>query len=187
MKLQILFLACGALLLGSLGALLAPWLQPGSVAPGVTAAGIRRVAVGMTPTQVLAKLGRPYWFSSTKGSGTHLITCRDASAQLTVQVADTTDVTGLFRRAVADTAMHVCDRQDERKHDRRSTLTYTQPGGLLRDYPMLWIHFDRLGRVSEVYAREYAVDDPCIYSLSADAQQNFAADDALRRLFDSGR
>lgn len=185
MKLSLLFVLCGS----SLGWLLWSWCWAGTVAPGVTAAGIRRVRPGMTPNQVTAILGRPYRFSSIKGSNTHYAaTCADfAATQLEVELTDTTDIAGLFRRVAADTTVHSCDTHDERKHDRNSTFAYSQPGGPFRTYPMLWVHFNQQARVSNVCAKEYAADDHCIYALAADTIGNMLDQTALIRLFDSGR
>lgn len=143
----------------------------------------------MTPGQVTAILGRPYRFTSSKGSTTHYTaTCADfAATQLELSLTDTTDIAGLFRRVAADTTVHRCDAHDERKHDRSSTFIYTQPGGLLRTYPMLWGHFNQQTRVSNVFAKEYAADDHCIYTLAADTTNNMLDQVALIRLFNPGR
>ena len=165
------------------------WFPDPVIAPQVTAARIQRVRLGMTPAQVVAVLGRPLVMASYKGSNTHrMTTCADfAATQVKADVTDTTDIAGFFRRVAADSAVHSCDLDDERKHDRRSTLTYTRHGGLFRTYPMLWVHFDKRARVDEVYAKECATDDRCIYALGADPfSPNTIDTEALRRLFGAG-
>ena len=156
------------------------------VVPGVTADRIQQVRLGMSPTQVVALLGRPYVLDSFKGSNSHsMANCGNFDAtQTTMEVTDTTSIESFFRRVAADTAVHICDANDERRHDRRSKLTYSRHGSFFRTYPMLWVHFDKLARVENVYAKEYAADNYCIYSLTADASQNFKNLEALRRLFD---
>lgn len=158
------------------------------IAPQVTAAGIQRVQLGMSQEQVVAILGRPYHVASYKGSNSHCIAnCTDfKSTQMAAEVVDTTNINQFFQRAAADTAVHICDVGDERQHDRNSTFTYTQHGGMFWTYPMLWVHFDKQARVRGVYAKEYAADDMCIYSLAADAGQNITNQEALGRLFGAG-
>ena len=159
-----------------------------AIAPRVTARRIQQVEAGMSPAQVVAILGRPYHMATYKGSNTHFMAnCADfESTQTQADVVDTTNIKEFFQRAAADTAVHICDANDDRKHDRNSTLTYTRPGSLLWTYPMLWVHFDKQARVSRVYAKEYAADDYCIYSLTAEASQNITNQEALDRLFGAG-
>ena len=159
------------------------------VAPGVTADRIEQVRLGMSPGQVVALLGRPYVLDSYKGSNSHnMANCGNFGAtHTTMEVTDTTSIENFFRRVATDTAVHICDADDGRRHDRRSKLTYSRPGGFFRTYPMLWVHFDKLARVENVYAKEYAADDRCIYSLEADASQNINNLEAVHRLFGDGR
>jgi hypothetical protein len=158
--------------------------------PQLTARRIQQVQLGMSPMQVVALLGRPYHMGSYKGSNSHsMANCADFNAtKMEADVADTTSIEGFFQRAAADTAVHICDMNDDRRHERNSTFTYTRHGGVFWTYPMLWVHFDKQARVNSVYAKEYAGDDTCIYSLSAEASQyDMTNQEALSRLFDAGK
>ncbi|MBD2769471.1 hypothetical protein IC235_16400 [Hymenobacter sp. BT664] len=106
------------------------------------------------------------------------------ATQKSVIAADTTSIADLFLRAALDTVPHVCDANDERKHYRRTKFTYTLEGGFMRTYPMLWVYFDEQARVNNVYAKEYAGDDFCIYSLSDNSSQRMYNEEAMNRLFD---
>lgn len=154
------------------------------VAAGVTAKGIQQVRVGMRPGQVTAILGRPYTMTSYKGSLSHKIGCSTwAETELAEDVTDNTNIERFFRQLQADTTVHSCDLTDERKFDRRTTFIYSRPGGFFARYPMLWVHFDQRGLVNEVYAKEYDLDDTCIYSLSSDQSQNVNNETVLVDLF----
>ena len=172
------FVSCIALLTGIF------LFYQGDVAPGIRMSNILRVRLGMTHGEVENLLGNPYDVVSYKGSLTHKLNCDNYSETIqTLSVISNKNIDKFFQHINIDTIVHSCDLNDARKHDRKTTFTYTYPGGLLSNYPMLWIHFDRTGKVNNIYSKEYAVNDSCIYSLETDSSQNISNKKSLCRLF----
>jgi hypothetical protein len=96
------------------------------IAPGLTYAGLRKVALGMSTQDVVAAAGAPVGIASNSFAETYLL-------QLPSGKKEETYAPG-----------------------RIMTYTYAQPrwGKVIRSQPALWIRFLD-GKVSEVYAKEY--------------------------------
>lgn len=131
---------------------------------------IERIYIGMPLDSVVLVLGQPCSFSSDLGC--HDLTCKQSRNVSDIKMRKETDIIHVMDSIYQDTN-YCCqtNRAMMRTIKKNTTLTYTKRPfslmSILKSYPMLWVHLDSNYRVSSVYAKYYAADDKCIYSLSS--------------------
>ena len=131
---------------------------------------IEQIYIGMPLDSVIQLLGQPYSFNSDLGC--HDMTCEHPRAVSDIKMRKETDIIHVMDSIYQDTN-YCCEsnRQAMKTIEKNTTLTYTKRPfflkSILKSYPMLWVHLDSNYRVSSVYAKYYAADDKCIYSLSS--------------------
>lgn len=120
------------------------------LAPGVNPDAIRAIQLGMTMDEVIGKLGMP--LSIGVRLGTHDGRCRGPWKPLDHDVSNEAQI-----RAFLDSAFNTrpcCETMRREQQERRFNLTYSRLVG--HHGPMLWVHFNGLGRVTEVFAKLYS-------------------------------
>ena len=131
---------------------------------------IRQIQIGMHLEDVQEILGKPYQITSL--AGLHELTCKRQNPRLIEDIDSKSDIKKLVNQKFSETD-YCCEGNKEDLENKRVTLVYTKRQEFSRHYPMLWVHLDSNFQVENVFAKQYdgflGLDDPCIYSLTAES------------------
>ena len=119
------------------------------VAPGVSPAGIRSIELGMSKDEVVGILGPP--LSVSAWLGVHKGDCVGLGRPTDRGVTSTTQIT-MFLDSIFS-ATPCCEALRHQQEEGRYTLVYSRMVDENGVSPMLWVHFDGLGQVREVFAK----------------------------------